>query len=204
MAKEVVIIGYSGHSYVVIDVLKAMGKAVAAYCEKEEKKQNPFNLQYVGDENNAIDSLSDADYFIAIGDNFTRKAIYQNLSAKIQLPINAIHPSAIIASHVEMGTGVLMAANATVNPLAKIGNGAICNTGCIIEHDCELCDFCHIAPGAVLCGDVKIGECSFIGANAVVKQGVKIGNNVIVGSGTVVLNDIQDEKKVAGNPQREI
>ena len=40
--------------------------------------------------------------------------------------------------------GVMIAANATINPLAKIGTGAICNTGGIIEHECEVGDFAHI------------------------------------------------------------
>ena len=33
----------------------------------------------------------------------------------------------------------------------------------------------HIAPGAVLLGNVYIGERSFVGANVVIKQGVVIG-----------------------------
>ncbi|HAO47433.1 MAG TPA: hypothetical protein DCQ97_10945, partial [Chitinophagaceae bacterium] len=65
----------------------------------------------------------------------------------------------------------MIAAQATINPLARIGKGAICNTGCIVEHECVVGDFAHIGPGAVLCGNVSVGEGSFVGANAVVRQG---------------------------------
>ena len=62
---------------------------------------------------------------------------------------------------------------------AEIKKGVIINTGAIVEHECIINDYAHIAPGAVLAGSVFVGANSFIGANAVVKQGVKIGKNVI-------------------------
>ena len=72
----------------------------------------------------------------------------------------------------------------------------------MIEHECIIGDFSHIAPGAVLCGSVSIGKGSFIGANSVIKQGIKIGNNVTIGAGSVVINDILDNTKVVGNPSK--
>ena len=96
----------------------------------------------------------------------------------------------------------MFAPRVVINPLVKIGNGVICNTACVIEHECIINDYVHIAPGAILCGNVTVGEGSFIGAGAVVKQGVTIGKNVIVGAGTVVIKDIVDNTKVIGNPQR--
>ena len=63
-------------------------------------------------------------------------------------------------------------------------------------------DFSHIAPGAVLCGNVKVGRKSFIGAGAVIRQGIIIGDNVMVGAGAVVIRDVPDNTTVVGNPQR--
>jgi len=85
---------------------------------------------------------------------------------------------------------------------AKIGKNVILNTACIIEHECEISDSVHIAPGAVLAGNVFVGERSFIGANSVVMQGVKIGKDVIIGAGSVVISDVPDGKKIVGNPSR--
>jgi len=64
-----------------------------------------------------------------------------------------------------------------VNAGAVIGQGAIINSGAIVEHDCEIGEFVHIAPGTVLCGGVKIGRHSHIGTNSTVKQGIHIGSN---------------------------
>ena len=85
-----------------------------------------------------------------------------------------------------------------------INIGCIINTGAIIEHQCEVGNFSHIAPGVKLCGNVIIGENCLIGANSVIKPGVKIGNNVTVGAGAVVLNDIQSNSRFVGNPAKQI
>ena len=39
--KPVAIVGYSGHSFVVIDILISAGYSVTSYCDLEEKKINP-------------------------------------------------------------------------------------------------------------------------------------------------------------------
>ena len=45
-----ILIGYSGHAFVVHGILTAAGKIVLGYCDKEEKANNPFKLQYFGTE----------------------------------------------------------------------------------------------------------------------------------------------------------
>lgn len=202
--KNIALIGYSGHAYVAFEIFFSQGQIVSAYTEAEEKKENPFALKWLGTESDdvVIEKLKDYTYFVSIGDNQTRKKVSEKLIAKLGTPENALHKSAIISRSMNAGTGNMFAARVVINPLVKIGNGVICNTGCILEHECVIGDYAHIAPGAILCGDVVVGEGSFIGAGAVVKQGIKIGKNVIVGAGTVVIKDIDDNKKVIGNPQR--
>lgn len=204
MQREVVLIGYSGHSYVVCDILKSAGKKNLSYCEIEEKILNPFRLRYIGSEQNAnvLKKIAEFDVFVATGDNATRKKIYNYLFSNAISICNAIHASAIVSDNVKMGTGIMIAAGAIVNPLSEIGNGVICNTGSIIEHECIIGDFVHVAPAAVLCGNVKVGENSFIGANSVVKQGLTIGKNVLIGAGSVVINDIPDNYNAWGNPAK--
>jgi sugar O-acyltransferase (sialic acid O-acetyltransferase NeuD family) len=198
-----ILIGYSGHAFVVYGILTAAGKIVTGYCDNEEKKYNPFALQYWGEENSeaAAAAFKTEGFFIAIGDNIIRQKIFNALSNKSLHPANAVHPSAVIDTSASIAPhGVMIAANATINPLVKIGTGAICNTACIIEHECVVGNFAHIAPGAVLCGNVKVGNNSFVGANAVIKQGIVIGNNVIIGAGAVVLKNLPDNITVMGVP----
>lgn len=200
-----IIIGYSGHGYVVHGILKASGKTIAGYCDVAEKEYNPFNLPYFGQENDdtAFQVLKDKGFFIAVGDNKLRQKIYENLASKNLLPGNAVHPTAVIDHSANIAANaVMVAANATINPLAIIETGAICNTGCIIEHECVVGAFAHIAPGAVLCGNVKIGAGTFVGANAVIRQGIAIGINATIGAGAVVVKDVADGATVVGVPAR--
>jgi sugar O-acyltransferase (sialic acid O-acetyltransferase NeuD family) len=200
-----ILIGYSGHAFVVYGIFTAAGKKIAGYCDVAEKEYNPFGLQYFGTENSetGLDAIKANGYFIAVGDNKLRKKIYESLQQKQLTPANAIHPSAVIDASASIAEqGVMIAANATINPLASIGTGAICNTGCIIEHECVVGEFAHIGPGAVLCGNVKIGSCTFVGANAVIKQGITVGKNAMIGAGAVVVKDVPDGVKVIGVPAK--
>lgn len=202
LKKPVAIIGYSGHAYVIIDIFLNAGRIVTAYCDSEQKLSNPYHLNYLGKENEAIELLKKYDFFPCVAHNGIREKIYRQLSEHIGSPINAIHPSAVISGSVIMGDGVMIAANATLNPLVELGRGVICNTSSSIDHECVIGDFTHIAPGAVLCGNVKVGRSTFVGANAVVRQGIRIGDNVTIGAGTVIVKDIPDNTTVIGNPQR--
>jgi sugar O-acyltransferase (sialic acid O-acetyltransferase NeuD family) len=200
-----ILIGYSGHAFVVYGILNAAGKKVTGYCDMIEKEFNPFNLPYFGTENSeaASEAIKQKGYFIAIGDNQQRNKIYNNLLQKKILPVNAIHPSAVIDQSATIAEhGVMIAANVSINPLAAIGTGAICNTGCIIEHECTVGKFAHIAPGAVLCGNVKIGDGTFVGANAVIRQGISVGKNAMIGAGAVVVKDVPDNVTVIGVPAK--
>jgi sugar O-acyltransferase (sialic acid O-acetyltransferase NeuD family) len=200
-----ILIGYSGHAFVVYGILKTMGKIATNYCDATEKTKNPFNLQYLGNEQSeaAQQALQQNDFFIAIGDNVIRQKVFENLATQNLLPINAIHTTAVIDESATLHPqGVMVAANATINPLVQIGKGVICNTNCSIDHECIIGNFAHIAPGAVLCGNVKVGASTFVGANAVVKQGITIGSNCMIGAGAVVVKDVPDGARVVGVPAK--
>jgi sugar O-acyltransferase (sialic acid O-acetyltransferase NeuD family) len=206
--KKTTIVGYSGHGFVAVDILLAMKMSITTYCDDDEKTNNPFHLSYLGKEKDFFSSISYLNnqhtwqFFISIGNNNIREKVFSFLMDRKASIINAIHPKAIIASSCIVGSGVMAAANTTVNPICKIGNGVICNTSCSIDHECIIDDFAHIAPGAVLNGNVKIGKRTFIGANATIKQGVQIGNDVTIGMGACVVKNISEPGIYIGNPAK--
>ncbi len=199
MTNDFIIIGYSGHSYVICDICHKNGANVLGYCDNVEKEFNPFELKYLGSEMDF--QFKDEFVFIAIGDNIIRRNIYNSLLGKV-IYGSAIHPNAVVGYDVQCGEMIMLGANAVLNPLCKIGNGVIVNTGAIVEHECLIGNFVHIAPNAILAGGVKIGENTFIGAGAVVKQGINVCSDVMIGAGAVVLNDITDSGIYVGTPAR--
>ena len=194
-------IGYSGHSYVCVEAALINDITISGYYDLLEKVSNPYGIKYLGEEKHIIAGQK---LFISIADNTIRKKIYDDLNTNNNFSTILIHPKAIISNTSKINIQSLICAGAIINAQASIGVGCIVNTCAIVEHECRIGDFSHIAPGAVLLGGVIVGNGSFIGANSVIKQGIKIGCNVTVGAGAVVINDILDNTKVAGNPSKTI
>lgn len=201
-----VIVGYSGHAYVVAESYLAGGNSLTYYTDIRLSRSNPFALEYLGFESDANFkgwgmSLS---YILGIGDNGLREKVAQLILSKSKQIVNVIDKSSFISKSAKIGIGVFASKGVLVNAFSTIGDFTILNTGCIIEHECEIGNAVHIAPGAVLAGNVKIGERSFVGANSVIKQGIKIGDDVVIGAGSVVVNNVSNNTIIVGNPGRKI
>ena len=201
---KTVIVGYSGHAYVVAESYIANGSNISFYADLNETSKNPFDLAYLGFESAPNFKGWDLSfkYILGIGDNYLREKVAKLILSNSNILENVIDPHSVISKSANIGKGVFASKGVFVNAFSIIGNFSILNTGCIIEHECEIGTAAHIAPGAVLAGNVKVGNRSFIGANAVIKQGVIIGDDVIIGAGSVVLQNVGNNSKLVGNPGR--
>lgn len=200
----IILIGYSGHGYVVAETALENSIPLIGYSEKCILENNPFNLKYLGFEKD-IDFIGwskKASFLLGIGDNALRQKIAHLIESNGNRVETLIHGTASVSKMAKIGSGTFINRNVSVNALVFVGKNVILNTGCIVEHECILGDGVHIGPGAVVAGNVTIGERTFVGANAVVKQGVIIGNDVTIGAGSVIIKNIPDGKKVVGNPGR--
>jgi len=202
--KKTVIIGYSGHAYVVSESYLSSGNSLDYYTEIVKTKKNPFNLEYLGfeSESNFKGWEMNLTFILGIGENYLREKIANLIISKANIIESVIDSNSIISKSANLGIGVFVSKGVLINALSEVGNFAVLNTGCIIEHECEIGTSSHIAPGAVLAGNVKIGKRTFIGANSVIKQGVKIGDDVIIGAGSVIIENVNNNTKIVGNPGR--
>lgn len=201
----VVLIGYGGHGYVAADILLQSGHNIPGYCDSECKQSNPYHLAWLGAEDAFFsdqDNCTSYSAFISIGNGIIREKVFRSLQSKNVNIINAQHPTAVIAGNCNLGKGIFIAANATINPLCAIGDGVICNTSISIDHECVVGSFTHICPGSVLCGNVTVGNRCFIGARSVVIPGVRIADNVVIGAGSSVVRDITEAGVYAGSPAK--
>jgi UDP-N-acetylbacillosamine N-acetyltransferase len=204
--KSVFIFGYSGHAYVVIESLIDAGYSVKGYFDCREASKNPYNLTYMGFERNVdVKSIVKNDLvFPSLGENGIREELVKLFDELSLNQFTAIDPSAKISKTANIGMSTYIGKNVMVNAQTVIGRGAIINTHATIEHECNIEDFVHIAPAAVICGNVKVGRKSFVGANSVARQNITIISDVLVGAGSVLIKSVEVKGIWVGNPVRKI
>ena len=78
------------------------------------------------------------------------------------------------------------------------------NTSASIDHDCQIGDGVHVAPGSHLAGGVSVGAACFLGAGTIVIPGVTIAANTTTGAGAVVVRDLDEPGTYVGVPARRL
>jgi sugar O-acyltransferase (sialic acid O-acetyltransferase NeuD family) len=195
---KVILQGGGEHAKVVLDCLLDLGADVLALFDPKYKGEL-FGVEQRG----AYDPYfaPEAKAIIAIGNNTVRKRVTEITRHSFT---KAIHSSAIVSTRVKIGHGSMVLHGAIIQAQAIIGDHVIINTASSIDHDCEIGNFVHIAPRAVLCGRVKVGEGALVGSGAVVLPGISIGAWATVGAGAVVTKDVAPGVTVIGNPAKSI
>ncbi len=203
MCKKLIIIGASGHGKVVTDIAEHLHKYEEIFfLDDNDSLTECMGYPIIGKSNRIKEYVSDADFFVAIGNAKIRKKIMcqlQGLNASIPV---LIHPAAVIGSHVDIGEGTVVMAGAVINPGSVIGKGCIINTCASIDHDCKVNDYAHISVSAHLCGSVCVDESTWIGAGVVVKNNISICSECMIGIGTIVVKDIEETGTYIGVPAR--
>lgn len=141
------------------------------------------------------------DAFVSTGsikNTKVRHKLYDLLTEHGFQLINVIDQTSIVAKGIVFGRGVFIGKRAVINAGSHIDDMTIINTGAIVEHDCRIGQFVHVAVGAVLCGEVTVEEDAFIGAGATVTNGRTIGQGAVVGAGSTVLRDVKPHETVYG------
>jgi len=204
---DIIILGAGGHGRVVLDILlQAKTHKPVGFLDNNTRLhgRRVDGLPVLGD----ISQLPDLrkrgirEAVIAIGDNGVRRAMGDVLAEHEMEPANAIHPSAQLAKNVSLGKGVAIAAGALVCAHCQIGDYAILNTGCIVDHESMIGTSAHICPGVRLAGHVTVESGAFVGIGATVVQNVRIGFEAVVGAGAVVTRHVDPMTTVVGVPAR--
>lgn len=208
--EDIILLGSGGHAHSVVDSIEQVNQYhVVGFLDVAEKQENSYKgYQVCGTDDDLRDYYLEGvkNAFVAIGymgNNTVRFSLYKRLKEiGFNIP-NIIDITAIVADDVVLEDGIFIGKRAVVNTNSVIKRMSIINTGAIIEHDCFLGEYSHLAVGGILCGGVSVGTRTLIGANATVIQNIKIGNDVIVGAGTVIAKDLRDNIVKYGNMEKE-
>ena len=193
---RLIIIGASGHGKVVADIAALNGYKDIVFLDDDETVKECARYPVIGKSAEA----PDGEVFVAVGNAEIRQRLMDTYKDRKQ-PV-LIHPSAIVAKDVNIGSGSVVMAGAVINPGARIGKGCIVNTSSSIDHDCLVGDYCHISVGTHLCGTVTVGTETWIGTGATISNNVNICSGCMIGAGAVVIKDIDEPGTYVGVPAR--
>lgn len=187
--ENIILVGFGGHAKSVADCIERQNEySIVGYTDFEK---HDYKYKYLGNDDVLKDyyaqGVQNAVVCIGyLGKGSLREKLYSLLKdIGYTLPI-IMDPTAIISETAEIGEGTFIGKGAIVNASVNIGKMTIINTMALIEHECVISDYSHVAVAAVLCGQVNVGEASFIGANATVIQGRTILPHQIVPAGAII------------------
>lgn len=189
-------IGGGGHASVLVDILRSQKRDILGIVSPEfVTNRRAFDELTHFTEDEAVFRYKANDVLLVNGIGVLP---HSELKAKLnQFYLShgyqfetVIAQSAQISPYAKIEQGAQVFPNAVINAGTKIGSHTIVNSAAVIEHDCDIGEYNHIAPRATLCGQVKSAENVYVGAAATIIQNITLDEGVIVGAGSVVTQNL--------------
>jgi len=210
--KKVIIIGAGDHGRGALEIFKTSNQKRFEYDVVGFVDDDPSKFQRKIDEVPVLGSVSwlkeqhngDLSYILAISQGSPKSRIIKDLESLSLNFINAIHPTSVVGSDVQTGSGNIIAAGTVIAYSTVLQNHITINLNTTIGHDCLINEYVTVAPGVNIGGNVKLGKGCDIGPNCTISKGLTVGDWSCLGPSTVVLREIPPNKNYFGNPARPV
>lgn len=187
MNESFIIVGAGGHARVLAEILVLLGKRIAGVSDLQSKplRMGKLEIPWLGTDE-AVMRQYQPDEFVLVnaigstGDMGPRRRVYENFKKNGYRFATLVHPSAVVSPNASLGEGVQVMAGAVIQTGVSVGCNSIINTRASVDHDCVIRDHVFVAPGAILCGAVELGEMTHLGPGAVAVQGSKAGRECLI------------------------
>jgi sugar O-acyltransferase (sialic acid O-acetyltransferase NeuD family) len=117
-------------------------------------------------------------------------------------PATLVHPTAILARHVEVGAGTIVGAHCALEPYSVLGRHCALNLWVFAGHNSRVGDYCVLSPSVQVLGAAALDERVFVGARASISPGCRVGAGSIVGAHAFVLANVASNTTVVGVPAK--
>lgn len=213
MTRQVIILGTGGNCIDILDTLNdinAVRRENAYEClgfldDNSQKWGKEFYGAKVLGPLSAAQQYAHCSFAFGIGSelNFwNRRAILARMGVPAERFEPIIHPTASVSRTAEIGYGSIIFQNVTITSSVKIGNFVLVLPNTVVSHDDVIGDYTCVAGGVCISGNVEIGQSCYLGTNCSIKPNVRIGDYCLLGMGSVVLNNVDENHVVVGNPAR--
>lgn len=190
-------IGGGGHASVLTDILRSQKrKIVAVVCPDNPSNRSVFaGIPHFSNDDDVLQFSPEKVLLVnGIGvlpnSSIKRKLNQYYLSYGYQFE-TVVADSAEISSYAQISAGSQVFPGVIIQTGVRIGSHCVINTGAVIEHDCCIGEYNHIAPNATVCGQVKTHLGVFIGASSIVFQNVELSEYAIVGAGSILAKNLK-------------
>lgn len=113
-----------------------------------------------------------------------------------------IHPLAYVAPDVEIKSGSIVLANASISPGTSIGNMSLIMNNVSIGHNNVIGSNCFFTANSCLGSYLTIGKGVWVGLNSTILGKLTIDDFAAIGAGAVITKDIGKNELWIGNPGR--
>ena len=206
MGNPVIILGAYGLGRVVLEILQKNNVVVYGFLDDDQALRGQIinGVPVLGNtaEEQYLDLIGEqCDVFIAVEQQAKQQRLVTMLHRhKKTMPINAIHPSATIATSAVLGYGNLINTGVSLGAGVALDSHCTLHTRVAIEHDAVIKEFVQMGAGSIVGAGAQLNKCVFVGAGATIVAGVVVGEAASIGAGAVVLANVKAGATVLGNP----
>ena len=204
--KKILIFPHNGNGLEALDCLGNDFK-LAGFVDDEAGKQGRHANGYEVFGREAFKKYPDALVLAVPGAPWSykdREKIISGLGIAPGRFATVIHPRASVSALAQIGKNVLIMAGVVVTSNAIIGDHVCIMPNSVIHHDSEIGDWSILAAGVIVTSYTKIGKNCYLGAGARVRNRVEIGDRSLVGMAANVIQSVEPDTTVAGNPAKKI
>lgn len=204
-----IIIGAGTYGEVYLAYLQWAGVNVVGFLDDDPKYigQTVRGVPVLG-QVSALETLKDTDgieaVYCPIGANVIRVRFLEKARSLGYKTPNYIHPTVIIAPHVEIADeGVYILQATQIMPFVTIERDVMISTGSNIIHHSYLSQGTFVSNGVCFGANVHSKKYAYVGMGATIMTGVEIlGEDCLIGAGAVVIKDVPDYAIMAGVPAK--
>jgi sugar O-acyltransferase (sialic acid O-acetyltransferase NeuD family) len=189
MPKKLAIYGFGGHAR---EVAAQINKPIDFFVDDE----------YLNEHTHPISAFNPKTHLmmVAVSNSHDRFSMAQRLPKSTRF-FSFIHPSAqVFSKNIQIGAGSFIGANCILTTEIQIGDHALLNRGNQIGHDAVIGDFFSAMPGAIVSGNVTIGDRCFLGTLSSINEKLSLCNDAIIGAQAAVVKPIRRPGTYVGVP----
>jgi sugar O-acyltransferase (sialic acid O-acetyltransferase NeuD family) len=193
--RKVAFFGIGGHAREV-ELFLDSRVPVVKFVDAEYVDANSLDVKFL--------DVDDYNLLVVVGDSVARKHIVEHKLPSTTNYLTFIHHTAIVGKNVTIGEGSYVGPYCIVTDNICLGKHTILNRGVQIGHDSNIGDYFSAMPGAIVSGNVTIGECVYLGTNASIREKITITDNVTIGLNAGVVHNINEPGTYGGVPAKKL